>query len=121
MRSRLPRDGRPKFRAFITKYALTKGIFEIEGEQSLEGSPSFLSDLNNHFGTYHGEGKQWHRTQEEALARAEEMRKDKIASIEKQRKKLETMTFSIAPFDGTRTPEDLENLTEDEDIEGDDR
>ena len=40
-------------------------------------------------------GKDWHRTPESALARAEEMRKAKIASLKKSIAKLEAMTFSV--------------------------
>jgi hypothetical protein len=42
---------------------------------------------------YHGEGIEWHRTEAEAIARAEEMRIAKIASLKKQIAKLEKMKF----------------------------
>ena len=42
---------------------------------------------------YHGEGKEWHRTKEAALVRAEKMRQKKIASLKKQIEKLERMKF----------------------------
>lgn len=42
---------------------------------------------------YHEEGKEWHRTKESAIAKAEEMRKKKIASLQKQIKKLENINF----------------------------
>lgn len=42
---------------------------------------------------YHGEGNDWHRTKESAIAKAEEMRKKKIASLKKQIEKLEKMEF----------------------------
>jgi hypothetical protein len=38
--------------------------------------------------------KDWHRTPEAALARAEEMRRDKIASLKKILAKLEAIKFS---------------------------
>ena len=41
-------------------------------------------------------GKDWHRTPEQALARAEEMRLAKIESLKKSIKKLEGLKF-IAP------------------------
>jgi hypothetical protein len=42
----------------------------------------------------HGEGRQWHRTQESALARAESMRKAKIASLRKSIARLEALSFA---------------------------
>lgn len=79
-----------RFTAYITKYALTEGIFEAEGEES-----------NGYF--YYGKGgydrnqacpEDWHRTREEAVARAEDMRKRKIASLKKSIAKMEALRFS---------------------------
>lgn len=78
-------------KAWITKYALTSGIIEMEGEITNSGS---LYDMNAGFPTYyHGEGREWHRTKESAIAKAEEMRQKKIASLKKQIEKLEKMKF----------------------------
>lgn len=78
-------------KAWITKYALTSGIIQIEGEITENG---LLYDIHTSFPTYyHGEGNEWHRTKESAIAKAEEMRQKKIESLKKQIKKLETMTF----------------------------
>lgn len=41
--------------------------------------------------TFHG--NEWHRTREEAVARAEQMRAAKIASLKKQIAKLEKLSF----------------------------
>lgn len=75
----------PKF--YVTKYALgSGGIFAIESEEP-EGR--LLKDTRP-YGTYfHGEGNDWHRTAEAAIARAEEMRVKKLASLRKQLAKLE--------------------------------
>ena len=43
--------------------------------------------------SYHGEGKEWCRTKEEAIKRAEEMRKKKICSLKKQIEKLNSLRF----------------------------
>jgi|SRR6185437_11165942 len=43
------------------------------------------------------EGKDWHRSLEGAQARAGEMRKRKLASIQKQIKRLESLTFAPKP------------------------
>ena len=82
--------------AWVTRYALTSGIQKVTGTVRHETSSAMLS--------YPGEcrdwpvsvhGKDWHRTPEAALARAEEMRKNKIASLKKSIAKLEAMTFSV--------------------------
>lgn len=77
-------------KAYITKYALTKGILEKEAEECGNGMIATREKWNAYF---HGEGKEWHRTKEEAIKRAEEMRKKKICSLEKQIEKLERMKF----------------------------
>lgn len=71
---------------WISKYALSKGVFdaylEIHNDMACKWSEY-----------YHGEGREWHRTKESALKRAEEMRVKKIASLRKQIEKLEKMRF----------------------------
>ena len=82
--------------AWVTKYALTDGIQKVSGTVRHETSSAMLS--------YPGgcrdwpvsvHGNDWHRTPEAALARAEEMRKNKIASLKKSIAKLEAMMFSV--------------------------
>ena len=78
-------------KVWITKYALTSGIIEINAEITDNGS---AYDMGTSFPTYyHEEGKEWHRTKESAIAKAEEMRKKKISSLQKQIKKLENINF----------------------------
>lgn len=78
-------------KAWITKYALTTGIFEITAEITEDGA---AYDMHTSIPTFfHGEGREWHRTKESAIAKAEEMRKKKIASLKKQIEKLEGMKF----------------------------
>lgn len=78
-------------RVWITKYALTTGIFEMEVEsQSEDGTGVYGKAWSD---CYHGEGKEWHRTKEAALVRAEKMRQKKIASLKKRIEKLEMMKF----------------------------
>lgn len=72
-------------KVWITKYALTSGIKEMEVEQS-ENFPDMVYDRND---TYHGEGRDWHRTRESAIAKAEQMRLKKIESLKKQIAKYE--------------------------------
>lgn len=79
-------------KVWITKYALTKGIIESEAKLTSKDSVSVMEfdpNLPMHW-FYKGD---WHRTKEEAVKRAEEMRKKKIESLKKQIKKLEEMRF----------------------------
>jgi len=76
---------------WVTKYALTEGIFTIYIEHTDIDRSISLPD-EQHFHGYARKGE-WHRTEEEAKAKAEEMRIKKIASLKKQIKKLEEMKF----------------------------
>lgn len=90
--------GNPVFRAFITKYALTNGIYEVEVEQCLDTQPngSFVKETDNtkYTSCYHGEGKEWHRTKLDAVNRANDMRIKKIRSHQTAISKLQKMTFN---------------------------
>jgi len=81
-------------KVWITKYALTLGIFEIEAEACVTNddliSYRALGCMTQYF---HGEGKEWHRTREAAVAKAEGMVDQKLQSLRKQIKKLEAMKF----------------------------
>ncbi len=78
-------------RIWVTKYALSSGLFEIEAEPDGHyvswRDPTFLQSA-------WGENKQWCRTRDAAERRADEMRKAKIVSLHKQIAKLEKMTFA---------------------------
>lgn len=79
---------------YSTKYVLTAGIEKITGE--LSGNTFSYKQEESFWTTYlHGEGRDWHRTEESARKRAEEIRLKKIASLKKQIAKLELLTFSV--------------------------
>lgn len=78
-------------KVWIVKYALTKGIYEVECEKNKFGAMMEKSASLPVF--YHGEGKEWCRTKEEAVQAAEKMRQQKITSLEKQIEKLKKMKF----------------------------
>jgi hypothetical protein len=83
-----------KFIAYITKYALTEGILKMEVNDCFDISPKMVSKADVHYSeTYHN--PDWHRTEDEAFARAEEMRKSKLKSLDKQRARIEALTFKI--------------------------
>lgn len=77
-------------KVWITKYALSSGIKELDVEQC--DSPDMVRG-NSWNDIYHGEGREWHRTYESAVARAEEMQLKKIKSLRKQIEKWEKKRF----------------------------
>jgi hypothetical protein len=82
-------------KAYITKYALTVGIQEVEVELSPD-HPHYISwKEEGVWGSLYayGKGKQWHRTKDAALAKAEQMRLAKIESHKKSIKKLESLKW----------------------------
>ena len=79
--------------AFITKYALTTGIYKVEGEVK----DDMFKQLRNGSGAFdqYFFGKDWHLTEEGAIARAEEMRIRKLKSLDAQIKKISLLKFDI--------------------------
>jgi hypothetical protein len=87
---------------WITKYALTKGIFTADVEICADVNPDMVKvvesqDQDNvyYHGDvyYHGEDKDWHRSYLSAARRAVTMRDAKIESLQKQIIKLKRMEF----------------------------
>ena len=85
-----------RIRAWVTRYALSDGVYMVEGDVCHGICSDMLKWGVKFGGTATAHGKDWHRTPEEALARAEEMRLAKIESLKKSIKKLEGLKF-IAP------------------------
>ena len=81
---------------YTTRYALTEGIEEADVTQSVltPGLVSTNFDGGSFASCYHGEGRQWHRTKESAIACAEKMRQSKIKSLEKALAKLHALKFA---------------------------
>ena len=79
-------------KAFITKYALTSGILEVEGENKPDTPKMFVSRPVGSFAQFYHKPF-WHETLEEAQAHAETLRLAKIGSLEKQMKKLRSLSF----------------------------
>lgn len=76
------------FQVWVSKYALTRGVFEVTVEDC---SPPMVKTLDNYPSFYHGDD--WHRTKAEAVVKAEKMRAAKIISVRRQLNKLEKMKF----------------------------
>lgn len=73
---------------YITKYALTKGILEVEGVVEEKGYMSPPLYAKGHYGYFYK--PDYHETLEEAIKQACTMRIEKVKSLEKQIEKLQT-------------------------------
>ena len=76
-------------KAYITKYALTKGI--LKREVNACGSATMVRDAINLLTFYHAD--EWHTTFEAAAVKAEDMRQKRILSLQKQIRKLGKLEF----------------------------
>lgn len=82
---------------WVTKYALTEGIQEMDAEDSNPEYPGMVrvrpKGETGYHQYFHGEGGQWHRSLDAAKVKAESMRQAKIKSLQKSIKRLEQLTF----------------------------
>jgi hypothetical protein len=78
-------------KAYVSKYALSQGITEVEAETS-ERFPDMITWKKNGYTCYVHKGD-WHLTKAEAIQHAEILREKKIKSLQKQILKLETLQF----------------------------
>lgn len=79
---------------YVTKYALTDGISVEAGRDCGNGMVERLAEEWKY--SPYLQGKDWHRTMDAAVKRAEEMRVAKIKSLEKQIAKLRALKFGGA-------------------------
>lgn len=81
-------------KVWITKHALSKGIEEREAQESISQDPNIITaKVDGYIQYFHGRGNDWHLSEKDAKFKAEEMRKKKIESLQKQISKLEKMRF----------------------------
>ncbi len=80
-------------KAWITKYALTSGIEEREVMMEYDDGMISVVNKGGYSEFYHGEGREWHRTKEDAVKSTEEARQKKIKNLEKQILKLKSLKF----------------------------
>ena len=85
---------RERFQAWVTRYALTEGIWQGEAVVSENEVKTIIFYRADGTGQLYIHGADWHRTEEAATKRAEEMRTRKIGSLRKQIAKLEALTFA---------------------------
>jgi hypothetical protein len=80
-------------KVWITKYALTSGIMEIEAEfcESMSTMVSYRAKGAQY--DQYAHGNDWHTDIESAKTKAKQMRLAKIASLKKQIAKLEKLEF----------------------------
>lgn len=84
-------------KVWISKYALTKGIFEIDVEDDEYVAKGMVTDRRNPYrASYHGEGREWHRARADAVVRAKQMQRDKLRSLQKQIDKVKAIDFGGA-------------------------
>ena len=83
---------RTRFTAYVTDRALTEGVKMVEVEDCFHLSADMVYPVKNR---HHGciLLPDWHRTREEAIARAEAMRLAKIEAMREQVAKLEALRF----------------------------
>lgn len=79
---------------WVTKYALTAGVFKIDAKLSNTGEMASFKRKEAAFGEY-AHGKDFHLTEDAARLRFEEMRKKKQESLVKQKAKIDNLTFSV--------------------------
>jgi len=79
---------------FVTKYALTQGVFECLAEiyKDTESKMIRYRIEGSRFDQY-VHGNDWHKDRESAVEKAELMRTKKIASLSKQIAKLQSIDF----------------------------
>lgn len=79
-------------KVWITKYALTQGIFEVEGETTQTPGMFHAPKTEKSFARSFFK-PEWHETKEEAIAQAKKMREAKLKSLEKQIAKIKAIQF----------------------------
>lgn len=78
-------------KVWVTKHLFTEGVQEVEVAQGYTLQVVYGPAPNNT--VYIGEGRDWHKTREDAITRAENMRKEKIRSLREKIGQLEKLKF----------------------------
>lgn len=81
-------------KAYITKYALTQGVFAVDAELCDESMIKYRP-VGSRYDQY-AHGKDFYFCEEDAIARAEIMREKKIASLRAQIAKIGSIVFEVA-------------------------
>lgn len=78
---------------YITKYALTTGVFSVDAKIKSDGTSATFYDKRNMPQFVYG--KDFWLTPEEAFIDCERRRINKLKSLEKQKQKIESLNFQI--------------------------
>lgn len=81
---------------YVTKYALTRGILCLKVDPPDPELPGFITRRGAYQESFHGEGRDWHRTLAGATTKAEEMRKTALASLAKRIEKIKKLDLTKA-------------------------
>ena len=79
-------------KVFITKYALTKGVMEVDNVELSSSSSNMIHYKVSGY-SMHFHKPYWYENKEEALKHAEKLKQRKIDSLKKQILKLEKTVF----------------------------
>lgn len=80
-------------KVYITKYALTRGILEIEAEIMKSYWDKYPGYVKDEEGKIYYINKDAFTDEDEAILKAEEMRKERIISLYKQIDRLDKLRF----------------------------
>lgn len=81
-------------KVWISVYALMQGIEEKDVEIcSSISEDTVIENGIDCIRFYHGKGREWHLTKEDAIRKADELRNKKIDLLKRQIKKLQNMKF----------------------------
>ena len=82
-------------KVWITKYAMSSGVFTAEAEEtSIKGVCAVRPKESSSSLTAYYHGNDWHTNEAKAVIRFNQMKQKKIASLKKQLAKVEALTFS---------------------------
>lgn len=79
---------------WITKYALTSGVFVADVERCESINPKMVSGFGRFRGQYYHK-PDWHETEDEALARVREMIVSRIGSLKASIRKVEAVETKL--------------------------
>lgn len=80
-------------KVWITKYAMTFGVFTAEAEEAGQAMCAVRPKECSSFTAYY-HGNDWHTDEAEAIEQFNQMKQKKIASLKKQLAKVEALEFS---------------------------
>ena len=81
-----------KKKYWVTKYALTQGIFQVEAELVKSSDVTIRVSKPSGITTYYHKNE-WYLTKQEAVSRAKEMQKKMLISLQERIKKIEALKF----------------------------